>query len=151
MSYNPFQSHELWFPSAYRSDIERYVQKQSGGGANQSPDDSPFERMVDLWFLALCLAARTGKRVKVEDPHKFIQGDILAREPWRIELIELLAIADADSSEALENPARCIDLANEYVAAGLPELLEMLKAGKAKPIWNLTDGVCDLLGSGGAR
>lgn len=141
---NPFQSLELRIPEAYRDEVDRFCQTQPGGGARPSPDESPFERQVDVWFLAVCIGARKSKRTRLVKPHRFIWGDILSRDPSRIELLELVAISYTNDPWILENPSEMMDLANELAATGLPEVIDMLKAGNAKPIWNLTDNLTEL-------
>ncbi len=143
--YNPFQNLELRVPEAYRFDVDRFCQTQPAGGARPSPDHSPFERQVDFWFLAICLGARKGKRTPLQQPHKFATGEILSRDPYRIELLELLAISFLRDPWAIEEPRKVIDLANELAATGIPELVTMLTDGNAQPIWNLTDQMIELL------
>jgi hypothetical protein len=143
--YNPFQSAELVYPGKYRDWVDRYTQTQPGGGSRPSPDTNPFSRVVDLWFLALCIGYQAGRRKPVEEPHKFITGEILSRDSWRIELLEFIALDNRRSGEALESPNETIALANEYAAAGISDVFDMLERGQAHPIWNLTDGINDLL------
>ena len=142
---NPFQNLELRIPEAYRSEIDRFCQTQPGGGTKPSPDDSPFERQIDIWFLAICIGAQKRKRTKLVKPHRFITGELLSRDPYRIELLELLAISYEDDPWILEKPSEIIDMANELAATGLPELINMLTDRNDKPIWNLTDNLLERL------
>lgn len=144
---NPFQNLELKIPEFHREEVDRFCQTQPGGGARPSPDDSPFERQIDIWFLAVCVGARKGRRTKIKDKdaHRFMTGEILSRDPYRIELLELLAISHANDPWILERPSEIIELANELAATGLPEVIDMLQSGNAKPIWNLTDSIIELL------
>ena len=141
---NPFQNLELRIPEAYRDEVDRFCQTQPGGGTRPPPDDSPFERQIDIWFLAVCIGARKGKRTQVIKPHRFITGELLSRDPYRIESLELLAVSYTDNPWILEKPSEIIDLANELAATGLAEIIDMLKGGSAKPIWNLTDNLVEL-------
>jgi len=86
---NPFQNLELRIPEAYRDEVDRFCQTQPGGGTRPPPDDSPFERQIDIWFLAVCIGARKGKRTQLIRPHRFITGELLSRDPYRIESLEL--------------------------------------------------------------
>jgi len=142
---NPFQNLELRIPEAYRDEVDRFCQTQPGGGTRPPPDDSPFERQIDIWFLAVCIGARKGKRTQVIKPHRFITGELLSRDPYRIESLELLAVSYTDDPWILEKSSEIIDLANELAATGLAEIIDMLKGGSAKPIWNLTDSLVDLM------
>ena len=140
---NPFQNLELKIPEAYKDEVDHFCRTMPGGGTKPSHDDSPFERQVDIWFLAICAGAKRGKRTKLVKPHRFIGGDILSRDPYRIELLELLAISLTNDPWILENQSEVMDLANELAATGLPEVIDMLKSGNAKPIWNLTDSLIE--------
>jgi len=142
---NPFQNLELRIPEAYRDEVDRFCQTQPGGGTRPPPDDSPFERQIDIWFLAVCIGARKGKRTQIIRPHRFITGELLSRDPYRIESLELLAVSYTDDPWILERPSEIMDLANELAATGLAEIIDMLKDGSAKPIWNLTDNLTELL------
>lgn len=145
--YNPFQNLELRIPTAYRAEVDRFCQSQPTGGPKPSPDDSPFPRQVDLWFLAVCLGALQGRPIPVEKPHRFINGEILSRDPYRIDLLELAAIAVTGNPWIIEKPADVMDLANGLAASALPRLLEMLVTGNSKPIWNLTDSLLEAVAS----
>jgi len=141
---NPFQNLELRIPEAYRDEVDRFCQTQPGGGTRPPPDDSPFERQIDIWFLAVCIGARKDKRTKIKS-YRFITGELLSRDPYRIESLELLAVSYTDDPWILERPSEIMDLANELAATGLAEIIDMLKDGSAKPIWNLTDNLTELL------
>ena len=148
--YNPFQSLELKVPEVYREQVESYSQTRPGGGSKPSPDDSPFERQIDLWFLAVCIGAQTApksKRHETKKSHKFIMGDVLSKDSYRIELLELIAISITKDPWIIEKPSEIMDLANDLAATGLPKIIEMLKDGNAKPLWNLTDHIIDMLPS----
>jgi hypothetical protein len=140
--YNPFQGLELHIPEAYRAEVDRYSQTQPTGGRRPSPDDSPFPRVVDIWFLAACLGAARGRVAAVEDGHKFNTGDILTRDAGRV---ELLAISATGNPDIIDSPLECLKVINGFAASGLPEVLQMLESGNAKPIWNLTDNLLDRL------
>lgn len=101
-----------------------------------------------MWFVGLCLAAKQGRRKEIDDPHKFHTGGILSQDPYRIDLIELVAIADTADPWVIKDPGQVITIANGYAAAGLSRLLSMLQEGKEKPIWNLTSEVIDEFGAG---
>ncbi len=141
--YNPFSNLELRFPEKYRKEIDVFCQTQPSGGRRPSPDDSPFLRQVDFWFLAVCIGAVIGRRTYEKKWHKFITGEILSRDPRRIELLELLAISITNNPYVIEKPTEVIEIANQLAATGIPKILEMLNDGNAKPIWNLTDNLLD--------
>jgi len=51
------------------------------------------------------------------------------------------------SGYAPDSVSEIMDLANDLAATGLPKIIEMLKDGNAKPLWNLTDHIIDMLPS----
>jgi len=145
--YNPFQNLELKIPESYRDAVGELSQTRPGGGAKPLPEDSPFERQIDLWFLAICIGARTKRRLPVsKKSHPFITGVTLATDPGRIALLQLLAISWTKDPWIIDKPSEIIDLANNLAAAGLPELIEIMTHGKAKPMWALTDHITDIAG-----
>ena len=148
--YNPFQSAELVYPGKYKDWVDRYCQTQAGGGSRPSADTNPFPRVVDLWFLAVCMGYKRGTHKTVDEPHKFITGEILARDPWRIELLEFMALEKNRTGDALESPNETIAMANEYAAGGIADVFDMLERGQSHAIWNLTEGLNELLGPAGS-
>lgn len=148
MSYNPYQTHELRIPSRHLEQVRSYTRSQTESYRTAKIDDSPFERYIDMWFVGLCLAANLGQRTGIDDPHKFHTGVILSQDPYRIDVIELVAVADTGEPWVIEDPSRVVTIANEYAAAGLSRLLSMLEEGKEKPIWNLTSKLIDEFGAG---
>lgn len=142
--YNPFQTLELRYPEEYRETVTRYTQRWEAG-KDSDPEEAPFPRYVDMWFLAVCVGAQMGRRVpmKRESSHKFIEGSIFQSDPWRVEILELLAIGFSGDPQIIRNPRDVIQLANDLAAAGMPEVREMLREGRAQPIWNLSQQVLD--------
>jgi hypothetical protein len=103
--------------------------------------------MVDMWFLAVCIAARLG--IKPEDlagrkTTKIIEGSIFTSDPWRVHTLMLIAIAHAGKVDIVSDPRRMMTIANGLAVAGLPKVLEMLKEGGGDPIWNLSEAVDQL-------
>lgn len=146
--YNPFQGIDISVPVEYREDFARFC--QSSGRA--VIDQSPFPRMVDLWFLAVCIAARLGLApvdIAKLDTYKIIEGSIFGNDPWRVHMLMLLAIAYTDSVEVVSEPRRMMTIANGLAVAGLGRLLEMLREGESDPIWNLSERIENLLRKSG--
>ena len=138
--HNPFAGIDLIAPVEYRDAYDRYC--QSGGHA--VIDQSPFPRMVDFWFAGLSLAARNGLRpvdLAKQQTFKFIEGSILDRDSWRVQAIMLIAIAFEDNVEILGDPRRMVAIANGLAAAGIPEVIDMLRDGDQDPIWNLSESL----------
>ena len=142
--YNPFANINLVMPIEQRDFYNQYCQT----GSRASVDQSPFPRMVDLWFAGLSLAAQKQlKPVNLAD-HKtviIIEGAIFDRDSWRIQVVMLVAIATEDSVEVVGNPHRMMAIANSLAAAGIPHIVEMLNEGNQDPIWNLSDSLYEIL------
>lgn len=138
--FNPFASVDILVPAEFKDDFARYC--QTGGRA--VIDHSPFPRMVDLWFLAVCVAARRGlEPVEIDrrDTYKIIDGSIFSSDPWRVHTLMLIAIAKSDEVGIVVEPRRMINLANGLASAGFPHVMDMLKDGTAEPIWNLSEAI----------
>ena len=141
--YNPFQTVELRIPESFRDEVSRYCQGPTQEGRRTGLGDAPFPRMVDMWFLALCLGAKAGRRENLAGVkmHKFMDGTVLSSDPWRIDALMLLAISLTNDTAIVAEPATIINLANEYAAGGLPDVIDMLKDGDADAIYNLSDNL----------
>lgn len=142
--FNPFQGIDIHTPVEFHKEIFRYSQRE------EKPviDQSPFPRMVDMWFLAVCIAARESlKPVDIGklETKKIIEGSIFGSDPWRVHMLMLLAIAYTGSVEIVSEPRRMMDIANGLAVAGLPKVLNMLKEGGGEPIWNLSDSIQKLV------
>lgn len=142
--HNPFAGIDLVAPVEQRDVYDRY--SQSGGRA--VVDQSPFPRMVDLWFAGLCFAARKQLEpvdLSKQDTFKFIEGSIFDRDSWRVQAVMLIAIAIDDNVEIAAEPRRMMAIANGLAAAGVPYIVDMLKDGDQDAIWNLSESLDDFL------
>lgn len=142
--FNPFQAIDINVPVDLHEAFTRYCQT----GGNAVIDQSPFPRMVDLWFLAVCIAARLGLEpadISKYDTRKIIDGSIFGSDPWRVQTLMLLAIGHSGDVQIVSEPRRMMALANGLAVAGLPKVVEMLKDGDADPIWNISDALDGLL------
>jgi|TARA_B100001971_G_C18106164_1_gene491621 hypothetical protein len=137
--YNPLQGKNLNFPKRYKDKIEQYCSTKPGGGKSLGPSHSPFERQVDLWFLAFCLGVQRGKKTKSKASYRFIEGQVLARRSYMIELIELVSISDAREPYIIGDANKLAEIANEYAATGIDILFNALKYSKEEPLWNLAE------------
>jgi hypothetical protein len=142
--FNPFQSIDINVPVEFHEEFTRFCQT-SGGSLI---DKSPFPRMVDLWFLAVCVAARLGLQpvdATKYETRKIIDGSIFGSDPWRVQTLMLLAIGQSGDVQIVSEPRRMMNLASGLAIAGLPKVIEMLKDGEAEPIWNLSDSLDEML------
>ena len=133
------QNQDLRFPEEQYENVRRFTMtKQSEGDRNR--DNIPFQRYVDIWWVALCIGIQEGRRTKMEPKkwHTFIRaGEVLPSNPWRLCQLQLLAVGESGSTDILTKPGELIAMANEYAATGLPILLEEV-VGSQAPIWAMT-------------
>lgn len=145
--FNPFQGQHLSVPVRFREEFSRYCQT----GEKKPLDLSPFPRMVDLWFLGLCVAVKKElepvdlKKFGKDETYKIIDGSIFTSDPWRIQAMMLLAIAKEGDISVVSQPGRMMSLVNGYAIAGLPHVIDMLKDGEDDAIWNLSEGLENLI------
>ena len=141
---NPFQAMDVYIPDEYHADMQRYSQRESGANI----DGSPFGRMVDMWFLAICAAARAGMKpvdTTGRKSVKIIDGAIFASDPWRIQMLMLIAIHYADGIEVVGDPRQMMNTANGLAVAGFPKVLDMLREGGGDAIWNLSESLEEMV------
>ena len=142
--FNPFQAIDINVPVEFHGAFTRYCQRS----ADAVIDQSPFPRMVDLWFLAVCVASRLGLKpadIAKYDTKKIIDGSIFSSDPWRVHTLMLIAISKTGNVQIVSEPRKMMTLANGLAVAGLPKVIDMLKDGDAEPIWNLSDAIDSLL------
>ena len=143
--YNPFSGIRLAYPEDQRDFYRQYCQQSS----RLRGDESPFPRMVDLWFAGLSVAAR--KNLKPDDlagkkTSEFIYGSIFdGEDSWRIQVVMLVALTVEGNVEVVADPNRMMTIANGLAAAGVPHIVRMLEDGSDDPIWNLSDALEQLL------
>lgn len=142
--FNPFQAIDLNVPVELHEHFSRYCQTGGSGVIDQSP----FPRMVDLWFLAVCVAARLGMEpadIAGRDTRKIIDGSIFSSDPGRVQTLMLIAISKTGDVKVVSDPRRMMTIANGLAVAGIPKVVEMLKDGAGEPIWNLSDALTVVL------
>lgn len=142
--FNPFQGIDVSIPTEYHPEVARYSQHEG----RAILDHSPFPRMVDMWFLAVCVAARLGLKPEElggRQTKKIIEGSIFSSDSWRVHTLMLIAIAHAKSIDVVSQPRQMMTLANGLAVAGLPTVLQMLKDGGGDPIWNLSEAIENLI------
>jgi hypothetical protein len=150
-----FTNLPLRFPEKVMELVMRYTQtRRSHEDEERSGDLKPFERYIDLWWTALCLGVREGRRSPEAECgpwHKFIDtNQILPSDPWRAEHLMLLAVAETNSTEILEHPSQIIEIANEYAATGISLIADAM-ARENRPIWGATRLVEETIASGATQ
>ena len=138
--FNPFQGTALRLPKALQAEITELIQRKTGLGV----EDSPFPRAVDFWFLSACVAIANGAAQQTGEGAKgwkFSEGIVLRDSRTRIELMELAGIGILGDAEVVKTPEVIGSLFNDCAALGAPELLDLVKTGQDKPLWNLIGGL----------
>lgn len=129
MQTNYFAGVDISLPEKYREYFHRYCLTRTEGSKN-SPEDSPFPRMVDMWFLAICLAVSEGLAPVTEvegKAYKAIEGVVFGSDPWRSNAIMLIAIAQTGDIDVTTQPHEMMRIANGLAIAGLPKLIARLE------------------------
>lgn len=143
--FNPFQAIDISVPVEFHEAFTRYCK----GGPDV--DQSPFPRMVDLWFLCVCVAARLDlepaniSRSKTQKSIKIIDGTIFGSDPWRIHTLMLIAVGKTGDIQIVSEPRKMMALAENFAVAGMQKVIEILKNGDAEPMFNLSDYIDSLL------
>ncbi len=141
--YMPFPNAELRIPIEYKDKMDAYTRTRPTGGERPNPEDAPFPRQLDLWFMGVCLGAISNERVNLSgnQSHKFNTASMLENDAEKIELLELIAIATTGDPYIIGDPRRVIEIANELAAGGLPQVMQMIEDGNSRNIDNLSDKV----------
>ena len=147
---NAFASTDILLPDTYREYFHTYCLTRTEGSQN-SPEHSPFPRMVDMWFLALCIAVKEGLKpgppVKGKT-YKAIEGVVFGSDSWRSNALMLLAIAHTGDIQVTNQPHEMMRIANAYALAGLPRLIAILEErGGDTALDYLSDAVVELMES----
>ena len=149
---NPFQSVEVFVPAEQHDAYKRYcVGTESAGRGSRSYDKSPFHRMVDMWYLAVCLAVRDGQHPDDLGKRKLVEinkGVVFADYPEMVYTLMLIAMQVSGDNSIVDRERDMIKIANGLASAGMPKLLQMLESGQGDQIWNLSEAIHQLLATG---
>lgn len=132
---NIFAQYQIDMPKAYQEKIKNYV---ATGSQNQSRENAPFERQIDFWYMALCLAFNKGLTpTKEKDTYNAITAEILSRNPYRITQLQMIALAVSGEPSVLLEPKKMLDICTGLANAGIPVLINILSDTEATPLWNI--------------
>lgn len=135
---NPYANLQLRIPELEWEAVRRFTTTfRPEDGSEPNIDQSPFNRYVDMWWAALLVGVREGRRSKPAEWHDFTPAVVFNQDPWRIRQLELLAVAEAHSTDVLDDPGKVISMANEYAATGIEILVDRM-TGQTEPIWAVT-------------
>lgn len=139
---NPYATQDLYVPKEWHDSYQRYAIQARA--EVRDLDVTPFPRMIDMWWVALCIGVREGRRSPLgERPTKFADGAILSSDPWRVPHLGLIAVAE-EGVNILERPSEVIKIACEYAATGSAWLVEVM-AGHARPMKPLAAALRSIL------
>ena len=141
---NVFGGHNIYIPNDLREFLARYSQTRTEGSKNKV-EDSPFPRMVDLWFLGLGIAARRNfspVNLEKKESYNAIEGNVFGNDNFRSDAIVLFCLSKTGDIDCISKPAEMLRIANSYALAGLYNIVQELEAvrGKDEPL----DYLCNL-------
>lgn len=142
-----FAGVEVNAPVEFREYFQRYSQT-TGATTVAEYDRKPFPRMVDFWFLSLCIAVKKGlKPVDLEGvaTYKAIEGAAVVSPEWRAHALRLVAIGETRDPDVVKDPRRMMKIANGLAFAGMPRLIEILEANADDEAFALADEFADLV------
>ena len=144
---NPFVTMEINAPVEFQEHFRRFSQT-TGASSVGELDRKPFPRMVDFWFIALCVAVKKGlKPVSFEgmQTYKAVEGPQIASPEWRAHALKLIAIAETGNPEVVKEPRRVLEIANGLAFAGMPHVLEALNEAPDEEVFGLSDALKKLV------
>lgn len=147
ISSNPFLNAEVNAPKEYQQFFQRYSQT-TGAGSVAELDRKPFQRMVDFWFLAICVAVNKGlEPVEFEDSqtYKAIDGAAISNPEWRIDALKLIAVAESGDPNIVTEGRRMMKIANGLAFAGMPVLIDILEENLDEEALGLCDALSEML------
>lgn len=143
-----FAGVEVNAPVEFREYFQRYSQSTGASGVAEL-DRKPFPRMVDFWFLAICVAVRLKlKPVELEgrETYKAIEGAAVVSPEWRTHALRLIAIGATGDTTVVQDPRRMMRIANGLAFAGMPRLIEILEQNPDDEMFGLSDELVTMLG-----
>ena len=126
-----FAGIDINLPETFKEKLQVYC--RTSGKGHSSLEETPFPRMIDMWFLSMCLALKKGIKPKISEKpqgasYKAMEGVVLGSDSWRSDTLMLIAIAHTQNIEVADNPHEMMRIANGYAQAGLPVLIEALES-----------------------
>jgi hypothetical protein len=145
---NAFAGVDIQLPEHFQEQFHAYSLTRTDGGRS-SPEDSPFPRMVDMWFLAMSIAVKEGMKPELETSgktYKAIEGVVFGSDAWRSNAIMLLAISHTKDIAVAERPHDMMRIANGFAIAGMPRLISILNdRGSDSALDFLSDAIVEII------
>ena len=142
-----FAGVEVNAPVEFREYFQRYSQS-TGASTVADLDRKPFPRMVDFWFLAICVAVKLKlKPVDLDgrETYKAIEGAAVVSPEWRTDALRLIAISESGETDIVQDPRRMMRIANGLAFAGMPRLIEILNQNPDDEMFALSDELVAML------
>jgi hypothetical protein len=140
-NWNPLfsKSVRLGFPSSLHEKATNLCRRSKDeSGQSRLPQNSPFERMVDLWMLCLIIGKSESRFEPDVELKDFIGADIFHGDMARISIALAIALAhEKNDISVLEDAKRCLMICNGYAAGGLPIILGAADSGASTTIENI--------------
>lgn len=146
-----FAGVEVNAPVELRDHFQRYSQS-TGASTVAECERKPFSRMVDFWFLAICVAVKLRLKpaeLEGKSTYKAIEGAAVVSPEWRAHALRLIAIAETGDVAIVQDPRGMMRIANGLAFAGMPHLIEILEAYPDDVANNLADELINMIASGG--
>lgn len=132
---NIFAPYSILMPLDFQDKIKGFVSTGSVGG---SRENTPFDRQVDFWFMAVCLAFRKKfPPVKASKTYNATTAEILSRDSHRVVQLQMIALSISEDEEILMKPKEMFDICSNLASAGIPYLIAILSDTDEAPLWNL--------------
>ena len=125
---NLFAGQNIHLPNELREHFARLCQTRIEGMANRV-ENSPFPRMVDLWFTGLGYAIKKDlKPTKLDNQNSYnaIEGNVFGSDDFRSDMMVLFCISKTGDLECISNPGEMLRLCNSYAISGVKALISEL-------------------------
>ena len=144
---NVFAGQNIYLPNEFRDHFHRLCQTRIEGFTNRV-EDSPFPRMVDLWFLGFCVAAKKKLQptnLDQKNSYNAIEGNVFGSDNFRSDMMVLFCIAKTGSIDIVSEPSQMLRLVNEYAISGVKEVIDQVERSRGgdQPLDLLCDYVSD--------
>ena len=137
--YNPFMSGALRFPKKYKTDINKLCQRDK----DKKVLETPFERIVDLWFLCVCLGVYFEENKEIKDHYRFMEGSVLKDDHSKIAALEIIAVGESKDDTIIDRPNDMLTILNGYAFGGIERVFTGLRKGNLEGLWNLSDYIIE--------
>ena len=139
---NLFAGQNIYLPNELKEYFHRLCQTRVEGYRNRL-EDSPFPRMVDLWFAGFCLAAKKNlapSHVEPKQSYNAIEGNVFGSDNYRSDMMVLFCISKTGNLDIITEPSKMLRLVNEYAISGVKEIIGVYESSRGDEALDL---LCD--------